>query len=175
MLKTKQNKTKQKLACNAVNTNLILGFGRSPEGGHGNTHQYSWYSCLENPMDRGIWQITVHGVKISVRYDLATKQQCFFTSPFFYTSLLPPLVQKYLFKYHICNNLSMLVQLNIWNDKHNGSGVESTLFCPSFGYSIGNRKKKSTLTLLKYLEFIEFLCRLIHCLWKFLNSRYWGL
>ena len=37
----------------------ILGSGRSPGGGHGNPLQYS---CLENPMDRGAWQATVHGV-----------------------------------------------------------------------------------------------------------------
>ena len=30
------------------------------------------YSCLENPLDRGAWQATVHGV-IRVRHDLATK------------------------------------------------------------------------------------------------------
>ena len=30
------------------------------------------YSCLENPMDRGAWQTTVHGVT-RVGYDLATK------------------------------------------------------------------------------------------------------
>ena len=33
--------------------------GRSPGGGHGNLLQYS---CLENPMDRGAGQATVHGV-----------------------------------------------------------------------------------------------------------------
>ena len=33
---------------------------RSPGGGHGNPLQYS--SCLENPMDRGAWRATVHGV-----------------------------------------------------------------------------------------------------------------
>ena len=38
---------------------LIPGSGRSPGGGHGNPLQYS---CLENPMDRGAWQATVHGV-----------------------------------------------------------------------------------------------------------------
>ena len=37
----------------------IPGSGRSPGGGHGNALQYS---CLENPMDRGAWQATVHGV-----------------------------------------------------------------------------------------------------------------
>ena len=33
--------------------------GRFPGGGHANPLQYS---CLENPMDRGAWQATVHGV-----------------------------------------------------------------------------------------------------------------
>ena len=37
----------------------ILESGRSPGGGHGNPLQYS---CLENPMDRGAWRATVHGV-----------------------------------------------------------------------------------------------------------------
>ena len=37
----------------------IPGSGRSPGGGHANSLQYS---CLENPMDRGAWQATVHGV-----------------------------------------------------------------------------------------------------------------
>ena len=32
---------------------------RSPGGGHGNPLQYS---CLENPVDRGAWRATVHGV-----------------------------------------------------------------------------------------------------------------
>ena len=36
-----------------------LGRGRSPEEGNGNPLQYS---CLENPMDRGAWWATVHGV-----------------------------------------------------------------------------------------------------------------
>ena len=34
-----------------------LGSERSPGGGHGNPLQYS---CLENPMNRGAWQATVH-------------------------------------------------------------------------------------------------------------------
>jgi len=37
----------------------IPGLGRSPGGEHGNPLQCS---CLENPMDRGAWQATVHGV-----------------------------------------------------------------------------------------------------------------
>ena len=45
--------------CKAGDAGLITGLGRSPEGEHGNPLQYS---CLENPMDRGAWQATVHGV-----------------------------------------------------------------------------------------------------------------
>ena len=37
----------------------IPGSGRSPGGGYGNPLQYS---CLGNPMDRGAWRATVHGV-----------------------------------------------------------------------------------------------------------------
>ena len=37
----------------------IPGLERTPEGGHGNLLQYP---CLENPMDRGAWWATVHGV-----------------------------------------------------------------------------------------------------------------
>ena len=37
----------------------IPGSGGSPRGGSGNPLQYS---CLDNPMDRGAWQTTVHGV-----------------------------------------------------------------------------------------------------------------
>ena len=46
-------------ACNAGDEGSIRGSGRSPRGGNGNPLQYS---CLENSMDRGTWQATVHGV-----------------------------------------------------------------------------------------------------------------
>ena len=38
---------------------LIPGSGRSPGGGNGNPLQYS---CLDNRMDGGAWQATVHGL-----------------------------------------------------------------------------------------------------------------
>ena len=41
------------------NVGLIPGSGRSPGGGLGNPFQDSF---LENPMDRGAWWATVHGV-----------------------------------------------------------------------------------------------------------------
>ena len=46
-------------ACSAGDLGSIPGLGRSPLEGNGNPLQYS---CLENPMDRGAWQATVHGV-----------------------------------------------------------------------------------------------------------------
>ena len=47
------------LSASAGDVGSIPGSGRSPGGGHGNPLQYS---CLENPMDRGAWQATVHEV-----------------------------------------------------------------------------------------------------------------
>ena len=49
----------QESTCNAGDTGLIPGSGRSPGGGHGNLLQYS---CLENPTDRGTWRAIVHRV-----------------------------------------------------------------------------------------------------------------
>ena len=45
--------------CSAEGTGSILGLGRSPGEGNGYPLQYS---CLENPIDRGAWWATVHGV-----------------------------------------------------------------------------------------------------------------
>ena len=44
---------------NAGDMGLISGLGRIPGEGNSNTLQYS---CLRNPMDRGVWQALVHGV-----------------------------------------------------------------------------------------------------------------
>ena len=46
-------------ACSVGDSVSIPGLGRSPGEGSGNPLQYS---CLENPMDKGAWQATVHGV-----------------------------------------------------------------------------------------------------------------
>ena len=55
-------------ACNAGDLGSIPRSGRSPGEGNGNLLQYS---CLENPMDRGAWHATVHGVP-RVGHNLAT-------------------------------------------------------------------------------------------------------
>ena len=40
-------------------TGSVPGPGRNPGGRHDNP---LWYSCPENPMDRGAWQAMVHRV-----------------------------------------------------------------------------------------------------------------
>ena len=47
------------LLANAGYMDVIPGMRRLPGEGNGNPLQYS---CLGNPMDRGAWQATVHGV-----------------------------------------------------------------------------------------------------------------
>ena len=49
----------KEFSCNVGDPGLISGSGRSPGEGNGNPLQYS---CLENPMDRGAWRATFHGV-----------------------------------------------------------------------------------------------------------------
>ena len=47
------------LPANSGDAGSIPGSGRSPGEGNGKLLQYS---CLGNPMDRGAWQATVHGL-----------------------------------------------------------------------------------------------------------------
>ena len=51
--------------CNAEHSGEVVlnpGLGRSPGGGHGNALQYP---CLENSIDWGAWQSTVHRISKS--------------------------------------------------------------------------------------------------------------
>ena len=69
----------QESACHAGDPGSIPKLGRSSGEGNGNLLQYS---CLENPMDSGAWQATVHGVA-RVGHNLANK---------------PPPTTKYIFE-----------------------------------------------------------------------------
>ena len=61
-------------ACKAGDLGLIPGSGRSPGEGNSNPLQYS---CLENPMEGGVWQaLCDHGV-IKVGHDRATSLRSF--------------------------------------------------------------------------------------------------
>ena len=59
----------KEFACRARDLGSIPELGRSPGEGNGNPLQYSY---LENPMDGGTWQATIHGVP-RVRHNSATK------------------------------------------------------------------------------------------------------
>ena len=65
------NSIAKESSCNERDPGSIPGLGRSYGEGTSNPIQYS---CLENLMDRGTWQATVHGVT-RVGLDLATKPQ----------------------------------------------------------------------------------------------------
>ena len=55
-------------ACNEEDPGLITVWGRSPAEGNSNPLQYF---CLEDPIDRGDWRATVHGLaKIRTRLRL---------------------------------------------------------------------------------------------------------
>ena len=49
-------------AGDVIDMGSIPGSGRSPGGGHSNL---LWYSCLEDPRNRGAWMATVHRVSKS--------------------------------------------------------------------------------------------------------------
>ena len=69
-------------AYNAGDLGSIPGLGRAPEEGNGNPPQYS---CLENSMDRGTWQATLHGVaKCQVQLSTEHKHSFYIVLAFYH-------------------------------------------------------------------------------------------
>ena len=99
---------------------LIPGLGRSPGGGNGNTLQYS---CLENPMDRGAWWATVHGVpKSQIQLKWHSVHTTYLQSTWAFHSLYIFLVSDFLVS--ICSAFKIL---NYWI--HNIKLCHSILIC----------------------------------------------
>ena len=101
-------------AADISDTGSIPGSGGSPGGGHGNPHQHS---CLENPMDRGAWQATVHGVaKSQTRLsDFISLQQLsanFIPVCIQFACLVSP-PKLYHCPFQVCNNFVLQYQKNI--------------------------------------------------------------
>ena len=73
-MKVSSGSVVKNLPANAGNVGSVPRLGRSPREGNGYPLQYS---CLENPMDRGVWWATIYGVAKSwkVGPDLGTKQR----------------------------------------------------------------------------------------------------
>ena len=91
----------------------ILGFERSPGGGHGNPLQYS---CLESPMDSGGWRATVHGVTESDTTELSTavcQAACLlsfiFLKIFFFFNM-----DRFQSLYWICYNIASVVYVLVF-------------------------------------------------------------
>ena len=62
------------LPANAGDMGSSPGLGRFPGGGNGNPLQYS---CLGNPINRGAWQATVHGVtELDMTDQLTLSEHC---------------------------------------------------------------------------------------------------
>ena len=100
------------LPANAGEESSITGSGRFPGEGNGYPLQYS---CLENPMDRGAWWATVHGVT-RAGHDLTTKPALL--SIWYETSIFWPYgssifnflrnVEKYTVFHRGCNSLPLI-------------------------------------------------------------------
>ena len=82
---------------------LIPGSGRSPGEGHSNPLQYS---CLENPMVRGTWRATVHGVAKSWTWlkRFSTAQESYYLDAFSMHYLLQAAGNRRLFLWWWRNN-----------------------------------------------------------------------
>ena len=120
--------------CKVGDLGLIPGLGRSPGEGSGYPLQYSG---LENPMDKGVWQATVHGVAksqtwlnnfhfhFSKMFNIlenksppVTTVKCQYFSIFFPSPLLP-LLRTCIFKFvitHKHTELFVLWCLSYWEN-----------------------------------------------------------
>ena len=72
-------------ACSVGDLGPIFGLGRSPGVGNGNSLQYCG---LENPMDRGAWRATVHGVTESQTPLKQLSMHAYTTNLYVYTFIL---------------------------------------------------------------------------------------
>ena len=128
-------------ACNIGDPGLIPGLGRPSGIGNGNPLQYS---CLENSMDRGAWQATVHGVAKS----WTQLNDFHFTSNLMQSKALIKKINKWLlnkwihYKFNISKskvlNYSWTHGFKIWVWAVNNRDIietwrhksQNTIFCP---------------------------------------------
>ena len=87
----------------------IPGSGRSPGGRHSNPLQYS---CLENPMDRGAWQATAHGITQSWT---RLKQFSKHTQRYTYTHWRYTYIYIYIYEYWIYTGIYIYIHTLEYN------------------------------------------------------------
>ena len=124
----------------AGDTGSIPGSGRSPGEGNGNPLQYS---CLENPMDRGIWQATIHRV---------AKTQTWLSNWLHIPHLIFPFIYGY-----INGHLGFSHILAFVNDAAINIGVQISFekcVCVSFRSGIAKSYSTSIFNFLRFLHTI---------------------
>jgi len=73
-------------ACNAGEAGSVPGFRRSPGVGHGNPLQYS---CLENPLDRGVWWSTKSWTGLKFWHISVTDCPIYYLVPYLLSTTAP--------------------------------------------------------------------------------------
>ena len=112
----------------------IPGFGRSPGGGHGNPPHYS---CLENPLDRGAWQVTVPGVAKSWTWYTKEKGK--------HTPIPKPVHEFSEQYYHKSQKVkSILVFINWWKSKQHGKRINNCIYTKDYDLAIKRNKVHAT-------------------------------
>ena len=96
-------------AYNVGDPGLIPGWGRSSGEGNGTPLQYS---CLENPMDREVWRVTVHGVQSQTRL----KRHSMHVSSF--------IQQYFLSLYYVLDNMSLAINSMSIIGERNGNPLQ---------------------------------------------------
>ena len=124
-------------ACNAGDTSLIPGSGRS--SGEGNNYPLQ-YSCLENSVNRGAWWATIHGImrsQIRLRYrtwgnthGVLSKTVAFLTLPPVNGHILLPRKCSNRFKFldytsHTWKGYDLIEQWNVLLKVNYGTSFES--------------------------------------------------
>ena len=119
-------------ACNAGGLGSIPGLGQSPGEGNDNSLQYS---CLENPMDRGTWQATVHGVAKSQTWHNTFTLKIYGIEHLSYDYLDIYGISLFLYFLPICVFLSLLILIFLPALGHLAAR-ELSLLVVSEGYSL---------------------------------------
>ena len=133
-----------------------LHLGRSPGKWNGNPLQYS---CLENPIDRGAWQTTVHGVAQSLTW-LSKQLSMHMTVWRYVKSLCNHCVKSLKWRqWHISITLILGIRLKWSTDRRNVSFLGYFKFTVIFSASLVAQRVKHLLAMQETQ--VQFLCHVL--------------